>query len=166
MLFADADRFFVMLNRPHDGANARGGYQPAFTQAIRSVRVNGHMYAFERATGRRLWYTDEQLEDQSVALEQFAELPILMAANQFQKFAANGNFEGQFMKFVALDKASGKVRFAKQGMIQGAYYSIITDPKAGTIEVLNHSGVRVRFAPDDGKAVGAADGPKSDGTAG
>jgi hypothetical protein len=90
-----------------------------------------------------------------------------MAANQFQKFAANGNFEGQVLKFLALDKASGKIKFAKQGLgNQGQYYSIVTDPKAGTIEVLNYSGNRVRFAPDDGKAVGAADGPKTDGTAG
>ena len=40
----------------------------------------------------------------------------------------------------------------------------MTDPKAGTIEVLNYSGHRVRFAPDDGKTVGAADGPKDGAT--
>jgi len=161
MLFADKDRFFVMLNRPVEGPG-RGGYQPAFAQAIRSTRVNGHMYAFERATGRRLWYTDEQLEDQNIALEQFSDLPIIMAANMYQKFAANGNFEGQHMRCVALDKVTGKVKFAKQGMFQGQYYSIATDPKAGTVEFLNTSGHRIRFAPDDGKSVGAADGPKGD----
>ena len=80
MLFADGERFFVMLNRPHEGPNNRGGYNPVFTQAIRAVRVNGAMYAFDRATGRRLWYTDEQLEDQNISLEQFAELPIIIAA--------------------------------------------------------------------------------------
>jgi outer membrane protein assembly factor BamB/tetratricopeptide (TPR) repeat protein len=165
LLFADADRFFVMLNKPHEAANARGGYQPVFTPAVRSVRVNGHMYAFDRATGRRLWYTEEQLEDQSLALEQFAELPIMLAANMYQKFAANGNFEGQFMKFVALDKATGKLKFAKHGLNQGQYYSIVSDPRTGTIEVLNYSGQRVRFTPDDGKAVGAADGAKTDGVA-
>ena len=69
------------------------------------------------------------------------------------------------MKFVGLDKATGKLVYAKQGAGQGQqYYSIMTDPKAGTIEVLNYSGHRVRFAPDDGKSVGAADGPKG-GTA-
>ena len=159
MLFADGERFFVMLNKPHEGPG-RGGYQPAFTQAIRSLRVNGTMYAFERATGKRLWYTDEQLEDQNIALEQFADLPVVFAANMYQKFAANGNFEGQFMKFVALDKATGKLKFAKQGVNQGQYYSVLTDPKAGTVEILNYSGHRVRFAPDDGKPVGALDGPK------
>jgi hypothetical protein len=166
ILFADRDRFFVMLNRPHEGANNRGGYNPVFTQAIRSVRVNGVMYAFDRATARRLWHTDEQLEDQNISLEQFADLPIMIAANQYQKIAANGNFEGVFMKFVGLDKATGKLVYAKQGAGQGQqYYSIVTDPKAGTIEVLNGSGQRVRFAPDDGKTVGAADGPGTRPTA-
>jgi outer membrane protein assembly factor BamB/tetratricopeptide (TPR) repeat protein len=159
MLFVDYERFFVMLNKPVEGGNARFGYQPVFTNAIRSVRVNGTMYAFERSSGKRLWYTDEQLEDQNIALEQFSDLPVLIAANMYQKFAANGGFEGQFMKFQALDKVTGKLKFAKQGINQGQYYSIVTDPKAGTVEVLNYSGHRIRFAPDDGK-VGAADAPK------
>jgi outer membrane protein assembly factor BamB len=159
VLFADADRFFIVLNRPHDNANNRGGNNPVFTQAIRSVRVNGPMYAFDRKNGQRLWFTDEQMDDQNVSLEQFADLPIIIAASQYQKFAANGNFEGQFMKFLAIDKATGKLKYAKQGVSQGQYYSIVTDPKAGTIEVLNYSGHRVRFSPDDGKTVGA-DGPK------
>lgn len=158
-LFADKERFFVALNRPVEAQNNRGGFNPVFTQAIRSVRVNGHLYAFDRASGKRLWHTDEQLEGQNVSVEQFADLPIIVAANQYQKFAANGNFEGQFMKFVAIDKVTGKLKFAKQGVSQGQYYSIVTDPKAGTIEVLNYSGHRVRFSPDDGKSVGAADGP-------
>jgi outer membrane protein assembly factor BamB len=159
ILFADAEHFFVMLNRPSEGGN-RFGPNAAFAQAIRSVKVNGHMYAYERATGKRLWYTDEQLEDQNISVEQFADLPIIIAASMYQKFAANGNFEGQYMKFAALDKATGKLKFYRQGMGQNSqYYSIITDPKTGTIEVLNYSGQRVRFVPDDGKTVGAKDGP-------
>jgi outer membrane protein assembly factor BamB len=160
LLLADAERFFVVLSKPHEGPANRGGYQPVFTQAIRSIRVNGPMYAFDRKTGQRLWYTDEQMEDQNVALEQFADLPIIIAASMYQKFAANGNFEGQYMKFVALDKATGKLKYAKQGVNQGQYYSIVSDPKAGTIEVLNYSGHRVRFAPDDGKTVGSAEPAK------
>jgi hypothetical protein len=112
------------------------------------------MYAFERATGKRLWHTDEQLEDQTIALEQFAELPLILAANQYSKFAANGNFEGQFLKFVALDKATGRLKYRKDGLPQAQFYSIAADPKAGTIDVLNYNNIRVRFVPDDGRAVG------------
>ncbi len=153
MLFADPEHFFVMLNRPSEGNN-RFGYNPVFTQAIRSVKVNGHMYAFERSTGKRLWYTDEQLEDQNISTEQFADLPIILAANNFYKIAANGGIQSQNQKFVAIDKATGKLRFYKVSPNQGQYYSIVTDPKAGTIEVLNYSGHRVRFVPDDGRSVG------------
>lgn len=153
MLFSDGDRFFVMLNRPSEGNN-RFGYNPVFTQAIRSVKVNGHMYAFDRTTSKELWHTDEQLEDQNISMEQFGELPIIIAAGHHQKVNANGQFEGNQMRFVALDKASGKYKFYKQGAAQGQYYSIITDPRIGTIEVLNYSGQRVRFVPDDGKNLG------------
>jgi len=160
MLFVDPQRFFVVLNRPHDGANNRGGYYPAFTQAIRSVRVNGSMYAFDRQSAKRLWYTDEQLDDQNISMEQFGELPIIIAAHQYQKFAANGAFEGQYMRFVALDKADGKLRYAKNGVSQGSqYHAIVTDPRAGTVEVYNYSNHKIRFAPDDGKSVGSTDGP-------
>ena len=95
-------------------------------------------------------------------MEQFAELPIIMAANQFQKVNANGNFEGQFMKFVALDKETGKLRYGKAGLAQGQYYAILTDPKTGVIDVLNHSNQRIRFTPDDGKNVSSA-GPTTGG---
>src|SRR5262249_51170503 len=80
--------------------------------------------------------------------------------------AANGNFEGQFTKFAALDKATGKLKYAKALGQQAQYYAIVADPKAGTIDVLNYSGQRVRFAPDDGKPVAAKEGgPGSVGTA-
>ncbi|WP_020470292.1 outer membrane protein assembly factor BamB family protein [Zavarzinella formosa] len=153
MLFGDESRFFVMLNKPTENGRF---FNPVFTQSITSAKVNGTMYAFSRATSKKLWHTEEQLEDQNIVLEQFGELPIIMAANQFQKINANGNFEGQFMKFVAIDKETGKLRFAKQGLAQGQYYAILTDAKAGTIEVLNHSNQRIRFSPDDGKDMSSA----------
>jgi outer membrane protein assembly factor BamB len=155
VLLVDGDRFFVMLNRPSEGNN-RFGYNPIFTQAIRSIKVNGHMYAFDRASGKRLWYTDEQLEDQNIALEQFTDLPIILAAANYQKVNANGAVEAPTMKFVALDKATGKLKYYKSSPNQGQYYSIVTDPKTGTIDVLNYSGQRVRFVPDDGKSVGSS----------
>ncbi len=153
MLFGDADRYFVMLNKPSEKGQS---FNPVFTQAITSLKVNGAMYAFGKATGKRLWHTDEQLQDQSISVEQFAELPIIMAANQFQKVNANGNFEGQFMKFVALDKETGKLRYGKAGLAQGQFYAILTDAKTGVIDVLNHNNQRIRFTPDDGKTVSSA----------
>lgn len=153
MLLVDGERFFVMLNRPSEGNN-RFNYNPVFSQSIRSAKVNGHMYAFDRATGKELWHTDEQLEDQNIALEQFGDLPILMAASQFQKMNANGQLDNFYtLKFIALDKATGKYKYYKPSMTQGQFHSIITDPKTGTIEVLHNSGQRVRFVPDDGKSV-------------
>jgi outer membrane protein assembly factor BamB len=156
LLFADGERFFVMLNRPHEGGN-RFGHNPVFMQGIRSVRVNGHLYAFERATGRRLWYTDEQLEDQNISLEQFADLPLIFAASFQQKLAANGGLEAQYTKFLALDKQTGKLKYFKQMANQMQFYAITADPKTGTVSVLNYNNLPIRFVPDDGKPVTRSD---------
>lgn len=153
-LFGDSERFFVMLNKANEKAQNFNG---TFTLSINSVKANGTMYAFNRATAKRLWYSeDQQLVDQNIVTNQFSELPIIIAANQFQKINANGNFEGQFMKLIAIDKDTGKAKFAKSGLSQGQFYSLITDAKAGTIEILNHNNVRIRFSPDDGKNVSTA----------
>ena len=152
MLFGDDRRFFVMLNKPSE----RGQFfNPVFTQSITATKVNGTMYAFAKNGGKKLWHTEEQLEEQNIIQDHFGMLPIIMAASQVQKINANGAFEGQFMRFVAIDKETGKLRFAKNGMAQGQFYAILTDPKAGTVELYNHSNQRIKFTPDDGKSVSA-----------
>ncbi len=76
ILLTDRERFFFVLNRPlvYDKQN----YNPALTPGIRALRVNGHMYCFDRATQKRLWFTDEQFENQQIILDQFQDLPILL----------------------------------------------------------------------------------------
>ena len=143
LLFVDPEHFFVVLNRPSEGPN-RGGYNQIFSQAIRSVKVNGPMYAFERASGKRLWYTDEQFEGQRISMEQFADLPIIIAATSYYKLAPNGAVESQNQRVIAVDKKTGKYLYYKVSPITGQFYSVIADPKSGTIEVLNSSGHRVR----------------------
>ncbi|HVK11419.1 MAG TPA: PQQ-binding-like beta-propeller repeat protein, partial [Gemmataceae bacterium] len=158
VLFADGERFFVALNKPHEN-NMRFGYNPVFGQSIRSVRVNGVMYAFDRKSARRLWHTDEQLADMNVALDQFAELPLIFAAANQMKMNANGGIEGQHQRFAVLDKASGKLKYNRTGVIGQQYSAIIPDPKTGYIEVVTTGGQRVRFTPDDGRPVAASEPP-------
>ena len=156
VLFADGERFFVALNKPHEN-NMRFGYNPVFGQSIRSVRVNGVMYAFDRKTGRKLWNTAEQLEDMNVALDQFADLPLIFAAANQMKMNANGGLEGQQQRFAAIDKVSGKLKFHRTGAMGNQYSAILPDPKTGNIEVITSGGQRVRFVPDDGRPVAASE---------
>jgi hypothetical protein len=144
-LFNDQERFFVMLNKPLEGPANRNVYQHVFYQGIRSSQINGVLYAFDRAANKRLWHTTWQLEDMNIALEYFDELPILIAADAYQKFGVNGNFEGQFVKFLALDKATGKLAYYKEAPINNTFTGILMDNQAGFIDVMSGSGQKIRF---------------------
>lgn len=153
LLLVDSERFYFVLSRPSEGNN-RFGYNPIFAQGIRSVKVNGPMYAFDRASGKRLWHTAEQFEDMQIITDNMSELPIIIAGTAQQKFNANGNFEGPSQRLVAIDKATGKAKFNRTSPQQQQYYALLFDAKQGIIELVNYSGNRVRFSPDDGKPLG------------
>jgi outer membrane protein assembly factor BamB len=154
LLLEDGERFYVALNRPPENGIS---VNPVVNQGMRTVRVNGHMYCFDKASGKRLWFTDEQLENQTVILEQFHDLPVLLAATQFTK-VNNGVFERNGVSVMAIEKATGRARYRKEVGPNGQFHALVTDPKAGSIELWRHD-LRIRFTPDDGKTTGAADGP-------
>ena len=82
-LLADADRFYLILDRDPAAGSTNG--TRAFTSynnfMLRTQKVNGPLYAFDRGTGKRLWcYGDGLLENQWLVLEQFADLPVIIAA--------------------------------------------------------------------------------------
>jgi len=146
MLLSDSDRFFIALNRPVE-ANQIGfnnGNQ-VVQQGMRLTKVNGTMYAFERATGKRLWYTAEQFENQMLLTEQFADLPIIFAGNTVTQMV-NGAFQGQTVRLIAIDKQSGKSRYQKEAPPTGQIYAITNDLKTGVIEFLRYD-LRIRFSP-------------------
>lgn len=157
VLLSDRDRFYVMLNRPIEGVNVNFGYSPSVTPGIRTLKVNGHMYCFDRATKKRLWYTDEQLENQQIILDQFQDLPILLGAHWYNQ-VNNGVFVGNGMKVVAIDKATGRTLFRKElGQNATPFHALNADPKTGTVELIR-SDLRIKFVPDDGKPSGALPG--------
>ena len=50
---ADPDRFFVVLDRDTGGNRNRN--QPYYGYSLRTHRINGPMYCFDRATGKLEW---------------------------------------------------------------------------------------------------------------
>ena len=147
-LLADRERFFVQINREITKPNPNFGMQPPTSAALALLPVNGPMYCFDRATGKHLWHTDEQLESQGIVTEQFRDLPIVFAC---YRDMVNFNWGTMTDRFVAIDKATGKVLWSKKLQSGGqTLYAMAADPKAGTIEYI-HNQFRVKFAPDDGK---------------
>lgn len=155
VLLTDRDRFFVVLNRPMDNP-ARNNNMPSVTPGMRTLHVNGTIYCFDRTSRKRLWFTEEQFENQQIILDQFQDLPIMLGAHQYNRIN-NGVFEGNRFRVVAIDKQTGRSLFMKELSQQGvAFHALTADPKTGVIELIR-SDLRIRFSPDD-KPSGALPG--------
>ena len=147
-LFADADRFYLILDRDPDRPSTNGTRrQPVYNSSIRTHSINGRCYAFERTTGKRLWSFGDGLgllENQLLILEQFADLPVIIVAGPVQ------NQSGQpAYPVLVLEKARGRLILNRNVRYDGNFFqNVNVNMKNGTIE-LNRYDVRILISPDD-----------------
>ncbi|VTR94908.1 oxidoreductase : Pyrrolo-quinoline quinone OS=Pirellula staleyi (strain ATCC 27377 / DSM 6068 / ICPB 4128) GN=Psta_4175 PE=4 SV=1: PQQ_2 [Gemmata massiliana] len=140
-VLADGDRYYLILDQ-----EANAGRQLNIASMVRSQRVNGPIYAFDRGTGKRLWVYEGVLDNQQIILEQFNELPVIMAA----AVAMNPN-GGQYVhNVVVIEKERGRLLFNKPLGYNGNQFNLIVDSKNGTI-TLNRYDVSVRIQADEKK---------------
>ncbi len=142
LLMADADRFYVFLNR----ATNLGVQQPEQMgqPSLTRVRgVNGVAYAFDRGSGKRLWYMETEFQNQRLIVERFDDLPCLLVANPmyYQDPNAPGgkvNNGQPVHKIAAIDKANGAVREMKDLQYNGNWLmGLHQDEKTGAWEFGN-----------------------------
>jgi hypothetical protein len=142
VLLADADRYYVFLNRNPDAG--RGPVVYGYSM-IRSLPVNGAAYAFDKATGKRLWF-HEVFKNQMILLERFDELPCIVAAAQVMDDESK---QYQY-RVVVLDKQFGKLRYNKGHSQNGFFMTVMSDPKTRAVEFFRYD-LRLRIVPDDGE---------------
>lgn len=143
ILLADNERFYLFLNREQDQNAQRARVMYNQNSMIRSEPVNGVAYAFDRATGKRLWFTERLFENQALILERFEELPVLIAAAQVMQ-PGNRSYE---YRVAVLDKQLGKLRYLKGHPQNGTFVSMFTDPKTRAV-VLWRYDMRLQIIPD------------------
>ncbi len=145
-LLADADRFYLFLDRDPIVPSSNGLRRvPMYNNTLRTHKINGPLYAFDRGTGKRLWsYGTGLFENQMLILEQFAELPVIMAA------APMMNLNNQYTyQVVVLEKARGRLIFDRPVQYNGNFFQNMTvNTKNGTVE-LNRYDIRILISPDD-----------------
>ena len=143
LLLADGERFYLFLNRdpkPNNNVPFYGG-----VSIIRSHPVNGVAYGFDRATGKRLWFTERLFEAQTLLVERMDELPVLIAAGT----VLDEQTRTPTYRVAVLDKQAGKLKYFKgHNPQQGLFQTMIYDAKTKGIELFNYN-VRVRIVPDD-----------------
>ncbi|MFO0849098.1 MAG: PQQ-binding-like beta-propeller repeat protein [Gemmataceae bacterium] len=153
VLLADADRFYLLLNRPAGQVEVFGGGRGIMpgpsSSFIRTEPVSGPVYAFDRATGRRLWYTDSLLVRHNLVLDRFDDLPVLVGAGDVR----DERSKATVFRVVVLDKASGRVKYLGAHAPNVPLAAVVADPKTRAVEFQRYD-FRIRIAPADEPAVG------------
>jgi hypothetical protein len=142
LLMADADRFYVFLNRAPTGVQQpeqnMGQMSPTRVRA-----VNGVAYAFDRGSGKRLWYMETEFQNQRLIVERFDDLPCLLVSNPMHYPDPNApgkqpNNGQPVHKIAAIDKANGAVREMKDLQYNGNWLQgLHQDEKSGAWEFGN-----------------------------
>jgi outer membrane protein assembly factor BamB len=151
-LLADRDRFYLALSRkPESGLRwyASAGY------GIRSLSVNGPLYALSRATGKLEWVCDF-VPHQMLLLEQVEDLPILLFTAQYSK-TANG-LDRSMVKVTGVDKRTGKLIYDKEFTQSTPFHALKIDPQAGLIELVRQD-LKIALRADDGQSARAGGDP-------
>jgi hypothetical protein len=149
-LLSDADRYYLILDRDYGAASSNGttrlGAQQQFS--LRTISVNGPLYAFDRGTGKRLWsYGDGLLENQQLVIDRFAELPVILAAAPMNHRI--NNITTQVHPVVVIEKARGRLIFDKSVIFDHQNFMNLTvDHKNGTIDFKKQN-CRIAIMPDE-----------------
>ncbi len=145
-VFADSDRFYLTLDRDPNVNNRVlniGGQV-----AVRSQKVNGPLYAFDRVSGKRLWFFEGLFDQQLLVVEHFAELPVLIASSAP---IMNASSNGYNHSIVVIEKERGRLILEKSVVYNGnMFMNLVIDSKNGTIS-MNRYDTRILITPDEPK---------------
>jgi len=142
-LLRDATQFYLFPNLPVDQqTNPWGGPWPNLVigSGLRSLPVNGMVYAFAADTGKIEW--QNQVSHQALILEQFHDLPILLFTARYQRLAGvgGGRMQIQGASVESIHKFNGKLLFNQPEMQNGPqFYALNVDLRGGRIELLGYN---------------------------
>ena len=107
------------------------------------------MYAFDRATGKRLWFFGNGprddgglLDSQTLILEQFADLPVIIAAGPMSR---NGRVT---YPVVVIEKERGKLLLNREIPFGNHFHNMVVNMKNGTVD-LNRFDLRIYISPEE-----------------
>jgi outer membrane protein assembly factor BamB/tetratricopeptide (TPR) repeat protein len=173
LLLADANRFYMFLNRDQNKLNQNGQVPENYGASPNRVRVvNGSAYAFDRSSKERLWYTSSQFANQRLLIERFDELPCLIAFNPMHYDPAEMNppgggaggvapgrvpaQPGVSHRVVVLDKKTGMLKENKNLAAGSGWFQWMSFDKAtGSFEIggsnNGNGGGRLKISPAEVK---------------
>jgi outer membrane protein assembly factor BamB/tetratricopeptide (TPR) repeat protein len=168
LLLADADRFYVALNKPIDGGKVAGQMHNNFSNGVRCQPVNGWIVAVHRKDGTKKvggemkafkkgdfdWHSLSPLSHQLMILEQFDRLPVLLFSTLYNEpiNAGAGGFR-QLSNTQSISKETGKFIYdngPEYSKMMPQFYAFTVDQRNGTINMIGSGGV-IQHYIDDGR---------------
>lgn len=119
LILQDATYFYIVLNsQPKlNPPLAQTTTLPNFA-GLRHIKVNGHIFAFDKSTGELHWRTVEPVLNQALLVDGFADLPFVLFSASYQKVMANPGMPNRnFMPMTGTKsfvKATGKLLYERE----------------------------------------------------
>ncbi|MFO0926753.1 MAG: PQQ-binding-like beta-propeller repeat protein [Gemmataceae bacterium] len=138
-LVSDPDYLFIAVNGPADPNVPPwgGGLQPNVQNGsgLRTIPVNGMVYAFNRKTGGLQWYNP--VENQHLILSQFEDLPAVLFTARYQ-YLSPPPARIAMWKYTAraIAKHNGKLWYDNPNVFAGMFFHSLTmDHRTGKVEL-------------------------------
>jgi outer membrane protein assembly factor BamB len=154
-LLCDRDHFYfapmAAANNAAAGNAGAGMLSSVVTQqGMRTVPVNGRLYAFERGSGDIAWHA--AVENQFLILDQFWDVPlVLLTARRQQVQNVGGQVRAQqLVSVTAIEKRRGSTVFEDDKLNTPNFFAVRVDARASTVELLNQQ-MRIVFQPKPDK---------------
>jgi outer membrane protein assembly factor BamB len=164
-LLSDGKYAYVAFNGQVDPALMPwGGVQPNMMPGMgfRSVPVNGELYSFNLATGKREWHNP--VPNQMIVLEHFNDLPIVLFTSRYNKMVAVGAGRNVINVVAAgsIEKRTGKFKYNNENLPnQQNFHALNVDAKNGKIELISW---QMKLVHQLNAAGAGKDGPGTSGS--
>jgi outer membrane protein assembly factor BamB len=163
-LLADASHFYLIVNKqPDPQRNQMGGFWANVSNGIRSVPVNGKIFAYFRNTGKLDWPTpdDQPISNQMLIVDHFRDMPILLFASRSNRMMRQGfNQMVNAGSVMSIEKRTGKLKFTKEYNNNDGttFFALNVNPRNGMVELIRHNMKIVHELDSDDRRTARADG--------
>jgi outer membrane protein assembly factor BamB len=147
-VFSSPQQFILVTNRPSPPMGVPGprGYGdnrnlalnpiPVMSQMMGepiSMLVSGHVYAFDRTTGKQQWTNPAYVEQQGLLLAQPDELPVLTFVRNLQTLTTMNRSSQTHGSILCLDKRTGRLAYADDDLPSILGFEVIGDVNEKTV---------------------------------
>ncbi|MCS6978330.1 MAG: PQQ-binding-like beta-propeller repeat protein [Gemmatales bacterium] len=136
-LLWDDSQFYVLTNKPMNAEpNVRREVLP-MGQFLRTLPVNGPVYAFDRDTGRKVW--ERVVPAQNLVLDEMDQVPILFFGSWQRMWLPRGEHYQSGSSVLVLDKRNGETIDdlpVPRDTIQ--LHTVRVDPRTGQVDVIGY----------------------------